>query len=240
MPLKLNNNNTITIVRGSDERVLSSVHDVRSLSDALGVIEQIDSKSNPDLKSQAWKDAYYGILDMIDVYVDHLEIDFTERLQKNLEYLFDKYDLKWGQVEDKVLGLSTGYLSRTLGRDAPKKMSVQTLIKLSRMFGISMDRLVYDDISSAQDNLKLLMEFIDKIANDTRIGKLYWTLEDETEESDIYDLDQEKENRVTSPSILRGRNRLVLANKVVRCAGVSDCRDLILVPYSGLITREEH
>lgn len=100
--------------------------------------------------------------------------DFDDAvLIKNLKHLMEESGLRIAQLED-ILQLSKGYISRIANNKTNKRMSVDALWKISKLFGISMQTLVTNDLAKMTDSELYILRLVEKISAESRDIKLYW------------------------------------------------------------------
>ena len=81
--------------------------------------------------------------------------------------------LRIAQLED-ILQLSRGYISRIANNKTNKRMSVDALWKISKLFGISMQALVTNDFVTMTDSELYILRLVEKISAESRDRKLSW------------------------------------------------------------------
>ena len=64
-------------------------------------------------------------------------------LVSNIIHLAKSNDIRLGELE-KMLGISTGYISRTAKENTNKRLSIDVVWKIAHFFNISIDSLVSD------------------------------------------------------------------------------------------------
>ncbi|MEE0456973.1 MAG: helix-turn-helix transcriptional regulator [Anaerovibrio sp.] len=100
--------------------------------------------------------------------------DFDDTiLIKNLKHLMEESGLRIAQLED-ILQLSKGYISRIANNKTNKRMSVDALWKISKLFGISMQTLVTNDLAKMTDSELYILRLVEKISAESRDRKLFW------------------------------------------------------------------
>ena len=90
---------------------------------------------------------------------------------KNIFYLLKRKEIKVGDLE-RAVHISSGYLSRLKKTDGLPNGDI--MISLSQYFGISLDYLVFCDISKISDDDKLIIDFIKGVIEDTKSKKMQW------------------------------------------------------------------
>ena len=125
--------------------------------------------------------------DYIQEYLDGIEDFDNSILVDNISYLAKKYNLRIGEVE-KMLGISTGYISRIANEKSGKKLSIDVVWKISKLFEITIHDLICRDLRIPGSNTELLLQFLSKLRKDTNEDKIYWRFEGgyETEVDERY------------------------------------------------------
>ena len=98
-----------------------------------------------------------------------------QRLLDNIAYLLQKSGKKIGEVEEAA-GVSVGYISR-ITKDTRAKPGLEFVKGIARFFHISMDQLMYQDLTTASSTEKYLFHFLQKLDQDTLDDRINWTIE---------------------------------------------------------------
>ena len=106
-----------------------------------------------------------------------MSIEKSEKqvLLDNITYYLEKTGMKIGELEAKC-GVSTGYISRLYKEDKAKP-SFEFVRTVSKIFHVSMDKMVYVDQSAATSTALSLFDFLKKVEKDTTSEKLSWQVE---------------------------------------------------------------
>lgn len=94
---------------------------------------------------------------------------------KNIEAIRKEKNMKLGDME-KEIGVSLGYFSR-LGKNKESLPSMDIVLKVSKCLSISVDDLLKTNLYMLTGTERLVLDFIKKIFDDTRLGKLEWERE---------------------------------------------------------------
>lgn len=114
----------------------------------------------------------------------------SKKCINNIYYLIKDRNMKIGDVEKEV-GVSTGYFSRLSKEDNQASPSMETLCALSELLSVSLDSLVYLDLTEMGPQDKLVSDFILKLIDKTTSGNLLWNRGDsKTVFVDIQNFDQ--------------------------------------------------
>ncbi len=111
--------------------------------------------------------------------------EFDKRLlASNITFLMRKEGIRISELEKK-LGISAGYLARTLGHDSKKKISIDVVWNIAQLFGIDIKDLLEFKLWLPRSNTELVRLFIKKLWRDTVEKTLNW----EYDGGLMYDLD---------------------------------------------------
>lgn len=180
------------------ERIESAVEDKNSeCADYEQVIQKMnlegkDSK-NPDEVKKAMESCGVEIVSQDKIMDEKRQRD---RLAKYLMFItdtldkyktFNKYacfnnirsllkvnpDVKIGMIE-KDAGVRLGYMSRLEKLDNSSEPTLEFVATAARMLGVSIDFLISANIDEVTPTEKYVLEFIKKVADDSKSGNLYW------------------------------------------------------------------
>lgn len=173
----------------------------------------------------------------IQEFIDNRE-DFNNGIfMKNMAFLLKKYNLKMGDLE-KVLGISTGYISRTAKENSTKKLSIDVVWKMAELFEVSIDKLISDDISELNGNVGMLVDFMEKLKHQTECVEIEWDnwggIHSEADEGfEQLGLFCEDESGIVL-YVAPERNpkmKFFLADDVISTYSIDEFREMIIVPF---------
>lgn len=147
--------------------------------------------------------------------------EFDKRiLMNNINFLIDKNNIKIGELENNI-GVSTGYISR-LSKEDGTKPGIDFIVNIARELKMSLDTLLYIDLSKATPTEIYLSKFLEKLIKDTANDKLEWSVEKkEVLDNIITDFngnidhilfEQDDFGKIYFPSHLFGYNTLIKDN----------------------------
>lgn len=177
--------------------------------------------------------------DYIQDYIDSLgEFDNTT-LAKNITFLAKRMGIRVGALED-LLNISTGYLSRTTKENSKKRMSVDVLWKLAKIFEIDILSLVESELWIPHSNTDLVTRFLERLYQDTKDNYLSW----ERGGGVVYELNERYSNmelvsidddeRVEYyPDHLDFTKNWVLSDDIVFLRRFEGDKDLVVIPYKS-------
>ena len=82
--------------------------------------------------------------------------------------------MRIGDVE-KMLGLSAGYISRTAKENSSKKLSVDVVWKLSKLFNINIKNLLETDLRIPYKRTEMIKKFLAKLYKKTTEDEITWS-----------------------------------------------------------------
>lgn len=97
-------------------------------------------------------------------------------LVSNITYLAKSNEIRLGELE-KMLGISTGYISRTARENASKRLSIDVVWKIAKFFEVSIDDLISHDFRIPSETADLLRKFIVKLSVQTMMDEIEWECE---------------------------------------------------------------
>ena len=97
-------------------------------------------------------------------------------LLNNIAFLLRQQGKKVGELES-VAGVSYGYLARN--KDTASKMNIEFIVKAAKFLNVSLDTLIFQNLSDINPTAGYLIAFFDKLIRDTKEEKLDWQTEDE-------------------------------------------------------------
>ncbi len=96
----------------------------------------------------------------------------SDRLLRNINTLVEERGMKIGDFETAML-VSTGYISRTFKKEDAKP-NLHFLVNVAKYFEISLDDLLFKELSASSANEDKISGFLSKLIDDTWKAKLYW------------------------------------------------------------------
>ena len=93
-------------------------------------------------------------------------------LLDNITHYLEKTGMKIGELE-AACGVSTGYISR-LYKEKRAKPSLDFVMHVSKVFHVSVDQLVYMDLSKTTATEVYIYQFLQKLEKDTAVDALSW------------------------------------------------------------------
>ena len=94
-------------------------------------------------------------------------------LSGNLDYLLKMHSLRISDLEE-LLGVSAGYVSRTVNPDSKKRLSVDIVWKISVIFQVNVDDLLNIDFQVPTQSLRDVIDFFKKLKQETDEATIHW------------------------------------------------------------------
>ncbi len=172
-------------------------------------------------------------------YIEDLGYFDNSNLAANINYLCRKYGVRIGELESYI-GISAGYISRTTGKNSPKKISIDVVWKLARLFNVTVQDLIGSRLEDIKGNTALLLQFLDKLIAQTESGEHAWQIGG----GDLYPLNERlaatklfREDRKRYgyyPDHLNKRQNWFLSDDIVICPEIfyEEGEDLVIIPFT--------
>ena len=172
--MKCFNDNVIEIDGEKIELIRPS--NFEELSKAYSILEKLNDYFDIFMRN----DDGNAILKYISLQQSHIrefintlgEYDNT-LLIKNINYMARKYNMLMRDIEN-ALSLSVGYISRTSNENAKKKLSIDVVWKIAKLFDVNLVDLIESDLSEDNSNKALICKFIDKLTKQTLDYEISW------------------------------------------------------------------
>lgn len=92
---------------------------------------------------------------------------------ENIKVLAKKNNMKIPDIE-KLVGVSPGYISRTVNPDSKKKLSIDVVWQIAKLFSVNMSDLLDRDLSEPPKTVIPVVKFIEKLNQETSESDLHW------------------------------------------------------------------
>lgn len=99
----------------------------------------------------------------------------SKHLSSNMEYLLKQHFMKVSDLES-LLNVSAGYISRTMGTDSKKRISIDIVWMIAELFKVNVDDLLNRDLTAPTKDLKTVVNFVSKIKNETDGETIHWSI----------------------------------------------------------------
>ena len=107
--------------------------------------------------------------------MDKLEFD-KKRCMSAIYAIAKEKGVRIGDLEREA-NVSTGYLSKLNKEENTSSPSIELLLAVARVLGVTIDMLVYSEYEGLSPNEKYILRFLDKLAGDTLSRGLQWEKE---------------------------------------------------------------
>lgn len=157
---------------------VSSLHEYAKGRDNLKKLQDLyeemgQRKEQEDLESEAVAESIREQNHQLALFADRLENFDSRYFSGNLEFLMHRDRTRMSDLES-LLGVSAGYVSRTMGADSKKRLSVDIAWKIAKIFQVNMDDLLNRDLTAPTKDLKTAVDFVDKLRQDTDNEAVHW------------------------------------------------------------------
>lgn len=99
----------------------------------------------------------------------------SKHLSSNMEYLLKQHSMKVSDLES-LLNVSAGYISRTMGTDSKKRISIDIVWMIAELFKVNIDDLLNRDLTAPTKDLKTVVDFVSKIKAETDGETIHWSI----------------------------------------------------------------
>jgi transcriptional regulator with XRE-family HTH domain len=107
--------------------------------------------------------------------MEKMEFD-KKRCMSAIYAIAKEKGVKIGDLE-KEANVSTGYLSKLNKEENTSSPSIELLLAVARVLGVTIDMLIYSEYEGLSSNERYMLKFLDKLINDTLSGELQWEKE---------------------------------------------------------------
>ena len=163
--------------------------------------------------------------------------EFDNRfLISNISFLAKKNNLRIGEIES-MLGLSAGYISRTSKENSAKKLSIDVVWKIARLFEVDIKLLLETDLQVPDSNSDLAMKFIAKVFKETESCLIEWqcnggvstVLHESFSKAGL--ITHKGEITYYHPMSMNRDVHFILADDIFACESIAANSEVIIVPY---------
>lgn len=172
--------------------------------------------------------------------------DFDSQiLSRNIEFLTNRYKIRIGQVEE-LIGVSTGYLSRTIREGSKKNISIDAVWKIAKLFDTDIRTLIETDMRREETNISLLGKFLDKLYENTVNNSLTWKSGGGHRHSinSVYKqmglIAEENGSYIYHPAYLDGNTKRILASDIVYAEYFHGSENLTIIPFKDSHGIKDH
>ena len=181
---------------------------------------------------------------LIQKYMDENIGEFDNRyLISNIAFLAKKNGLRIGELE-KLLGLSAGYISRTAKESSAKKLSIDVVWKIGKLFEEDLQSLLCTNLRIPNKNTDVLALFLAKLYCQTEHNEIHWenhggaAYELENEYRQLKFLTENDDGSVQYHPESIWNNRIYEVRSDLHSFWVTDDKELLMIEV-GLPDRDE-
>ena len=221
----------------------SLVEDVNSLDDLIEAMRirellvQCENHFEPDSGHPC-----FWMLRQQEKYIEeYLEKigDFDKAiLLTNIAFLVKKYDMRIGELE-QALKISSGYISRTAKPGSDKKLSIDVVWKIARLFDISLSDLLGNDLSIPKSNTDMVAKFLIRLCEQTKENIIEWeseggvmiALNDKYKEMGLV-TEEDDDEAVYHHQHLNPDYKWILSDDIFVCKNIDTKKGLAVIPYT--------
>ena len=164
-----------------DNLVVVKVDSIRTYLEAKEQLKQLkalhdkmgETKSDYDSESDSVEEAIMAQAEQMDMFTNTRRTFNSQVFSKNLEVLLKRTGMKISDLE-MMLNVSAGYISRAIGQDSKKRLSIDIAWEIADLFQINLDNLLNRDITTPTKDIKQVVSFIDKLIKDTDESTIHW------------------------------------------------------------------
>lgn len=222
-----------------EEYELIEPTDLETLVESYRILELLQQgiDSNEPDSGHPFYHLYRTQEELISEYVvDQGEFDST-LLVRNISYLAKKNGIGIGDLE-KILGISTGYISRTAKATSGKRMSIDNVWRIARLFDVDLRLLIETDLSIPNKNTDLVAQFLNKIREQTQENKIIWDnngghcVHIAKRLETVSMLQEDEIGYLYKPEHLAETVKFYLADDIFVCKDIDQKKELVMIPYA--------
>lgn len=226
---------------GGEEYEIVEPESLKELCQALDIKSRLETQVSAlqhDEDSSKWDELLQMQENYIAMYVENLDKFDNSKLASNIAYLCKSAGLRISDLET-ALSISAGYISRTMKQNSKKKMSIDLVWKISKMFGRKLEDMITKELWVPHGNIDLLESFINRLRDDTEKGYFGW----ESDGGCITKLDsryielglvseENAEEPIYHPRHMNREGTWILCDDIVRLECFDGEKDLAIIPYA--------
>lgn len=144
--------------------------DLRDLYEELGTV-----KEEEDEEAREVSNAIFAQESQIEHFSNSINTFDSKHLSSNMEYLLKQCCMKVSDLES-LLNVSAGYISRTMGADSKKRISIDIVWMIAELFRVNVDDLLNRDLTAPNKDLKTVVDFVSKIKAETDRETIHWDI----------------------------------------------------------------
>lgn len=182
--------------------------------------------------------------DYIKEYIESLGEFDNSVLIGNINYYLKKLNLRMGEFE-QLIGVSAGYISRTAKEKSAKKLSVDIVWKIAKLFGVDIRKLLEVDLVIPNSNAEMISKFLTKLCAQTKQNIITWKnhggvmcyLDDIMKSTGLF---TEEDDTIVyhCNDHMNPTYKFVLADDIYTCSAVAEGKEFAMIGY-GISGKED-
>ncbi len=174
--------------------------------------------------------------EFVDNYISEIGNYNNRYFNSNLQFLMKRYGISMKSLEE-LLHISAGYISRAAGEDAKRKLSIDVVWKIARLFEVDLNSFISTDLQAPSEDNDLVVRFLDKLKSQTISKEIKWRNEGGDSEHlseairDIGMFDDRGGVILYSSDHLYSRSQYVLIDDVVSCEEIDPSKRFYIINY---------
>lgn len=173
----------------------------------------------------------------INNYLESIGNFDNSHLINNVNFISKKYGLRIGEIE-RMLGVSAGYISRTAKENSSKKLSIDVVWKIARLFEIEIQTLIGKDMQIPDKTTTLLQKFMRKLYEETTNNTILWVVRGgyiskiDKQYKSLGMLEETDEQTIYHAPGLNPEIKWVLCGDIVATERFNGRKELAIIPYA--------
>ena len=159
---------------GSEYRVIVPSN-IEELADALKTLTALRGAYMVTLEEDHEACTALGTIQrgFVDDYINDVGNYNNQYFNSNLQFLMKKYGISMKALEE-LLHISAGYISRAAGEDAKRKLSIDIVWKIAKLFEVDLNSFISTDLQTPSEDNALVVRFLDKLKSQTMTKEIKW------------------------------------------------------------------
>lgn len=201
------------------------------------LIQQAIDSTMHDEDDSRYSDILQTQENYIQEFLDRLGEFDNSHLINNISYITKKNGLRLGDLE-KLLGVSAGYISRTAKENSSKKLSIDVVWRIARLFEVDIKALIETDLEIPNSNTEMLATFLSKLCRQTEENVIEWesnggvvcVLNERYKTLGL--ITEEDDQAVYHPDHLNPDLKWVLTDDIFVCKVINKDKQFVIIPFN--------
>lgn len=176
--------------------------------------------------------------DYIQEYIESIGEFDNSILIGNINYYLKKLNLRMGEFE-QVIGVSAGYISRTAKEKSAKKLSIDLVWKIAKLFGVDIRTLLENDLMIPNSNAEMISNFLNKLCVQTKQNAITWVNHgggmcylDDIMRSTGHFTEESDDIVYCCNDHMNPNYRFILADDIYTCSSIVDGKEFAMIGFS--------